>query len=390
MVCCLAVGGRLSSTPSLCLDGSMLLGSSTKQEKSFKSFKKNPKKLINHISVKMVVSKIPFDSSLALGYAPCMSLLLPEEAGALQSELLSAFEKGDVSQVGRALYKIRKLAKLTVEEFCREVGFSTTSYHRYINHKQMPKKVIVDFLGNHPLNEDCNLHSSHVGVARTCSLKELYLRHANSKEVWAFKHQLPFMGGLEGEARTTITNLLKEDDNLVLNFVLLAPDEVKIIHAPEKISEASARDYPAFYSFCAFKAALHMKEDRKVAERLKGWAVKNEELAFKLGIPNSPTGIVIDLDVPLSDIKPGTLWREQHDAYIETKIIPRDKQTKEDIAWLPLPSLEVERLVSKLLSNKGYFKEKDDGKAPVQPIFYGYDQVKYEHIFLPSDFRTLF
>lgn len=325
--------------------------------------------------------------------------MFPRSAKGFQEDLKASFSKKDTQGVARAIESLRDLTGLTVKEFCSNVGISTASYQRMVAKtgvRHLPKKIVIDLISSIPTSE-----SELQDKGQTWSLTDLYRRHRESREVWALKHEVPFRAGIKGPAREAMIELLEETEELVLNFVFFGPKNHNLIFSPECSHKSSqkklvAQDFPAYFSFCAFKAFLKEREKReeaasKVSHRLKGWCVTSKQKAFDLGICAGPVGVVINLDeIQLSDLESIPFWQNRHEVLLEMPValsnedsISSDSSTT---VWHPQPAKEKIKAISRLISSQSdFFSGKRDKIVPIME-----EDFDLEKIALPSDFPGIF
>lgn len=258
----------------------------------------------------------------------------------IERQIADAYLSNDTEtkEVISLLELFRNTAQLTVEQLCKGLGINAATYSRWKNRPTLPPKLphkLQTFLSSSETDTRPFASQSVIldGVrVNLLGMNDILGRHHYSKEVWVFKHLMPFKAGMEGRIRHMMLEAMV-DNQTQFHFVFYGD-----------LKSKSALAHPAQHSFSQFKEAYcRQNYNATTSINLHGYLIDSASEAFELGIPSNFNGMVLDIYDPIRREESSTFSNRDFDIFTEIVAATYDPQdpTKmvgEEIRlWVELP-----------------------------------------------------
>jgi transcriptional regulator with XRE-family HTH domain len=264
----------------------------------------------------------------------------PPSVEQLVNELCSECDLKQVSseQFGEKIEQLRKLLNISPTDFAKQCHISIATYYRWAQGKggKPPRHRVeqfYDFLDARASAANATEENVHEAIRE---FRDLHDRQWICKRQWALKTILPFRAAKDELIKRNLTKLLVRDNEADFNCVFYAGED----GPKSRVSKWAAK-----HSFIQYKRALR-NESPDAASRIRGWWIRDEELAFELGLGTLDYGLtILEYDAQRrAESAISSIAGREVDYFFEipVAVYPKEEDSRtntvEDIRWIEWPS----------------------------------------------------
>ncbi len=214
----------------------------------------------------------------------------PQTAQKILGELQLAANSDDFQQkdFARLTKQFMEAIGLNRLQFADKIGISLATFYRWVDEgdgkvKEPRSKIdqLKTLLDDKNKTEESKRTAGPVFAALR-NYPELLERQKTCQRQWSLKTMLPFRAAKHQVIKQKLSAFLLEDKHAEFTCVFYGLND----------EGSQVSKWAAMNSFAQFKQALY-EQDKGILNRIRGWCVDDEALAFRIGLTTLSLGLTI-------------------------------------------------------------------------------------------------